>query len=77
MKVVLFELVRQARWRVHEGYRLKLTSVSVVVVPDGGARVNALLLIRLMRCVFFQGGILAPLGCKIVFDRIEHRSNGP
>lgn len=31
MKVILFELVRRGRWSVHEGYRLKLTSVSVIL----------------------------------------------
>lgn len=31
MKVVLFELVRRGRWKVHDGYTLKLTSVSVIL----------------------------------------------
>lgn len=46
MKVILFELVRRGRWGVHEGYRLKLTSVSVIL-KEWLMRTASLLLMRL------------------------------
>ena len=59
MKMVLFELVRRVRWTVDPQYRLKLTSVCEsrrVIWPAAN---------------FPQGGILAPLGCRIRFEELD------
>ena len=65
MKILLFEMVRRIEWVVDPGYQLRLTSVSAfgdkVLYPFclflGGSR---------SANVYLQGGILAPLGLRVV-----------
>jgi xanthocillin biosynthesis cytochrome P450 monooxygenase len=62
MKIMLFELLRRVQWRIDPEYKLKLTSVSYIEPKANYTYTNG-----------SQGGILAPLGCKVMFENIEKR----
>jgi xanthocillin biosynthesis cytochrome P450 monooxygenase len=60
MKTVLFELVRRTKWVVHPSYKLRLTSVSYMAPHPYCAFTER----------FSQGGILSPLGCRVIFEEV-------
>ncbi|KAI4123482.1 MAG: hypothetical protein LQ338_004258 [Usnochroma carphineum] len=60
MKVVLFQLVRRVKWTVDPNYKIKWTSVS-----------GTCLAVYRIQLISKQGGILGPLGCRVVFETVE------
>lgn len=72
MKILMFELLRRVEWRVDPGYKLKMTPVS-----SHSSFCFVFFLLCCLRGIVadcgYQGGILAPLGCRVILTEIQEK----